>query len=295
MKKLFMFAAAALMAVSFVSCNKDDEGKDDEGNVKVKIETAAENLVAYFGFEAKDVLGEGITLDGTKGAGSLDETGFIGKCYANTAKLNTQEAYVKYNLAAKNAIRSLESFTFTAWVNLPADKEAKGAIMSLNGTGVEPVWPSWVFLFDNLYKSEDDGQYYQQFNGRMDFLTVDGKPALWPNCAAVELNTKDKWFQIARTYDAATGHWANYCDGILINEGDFLIDENPVGGVNACVANDCNALYLGGWASKIEGKASDGWLNYFCGSIDEVRFFNKALSAEEVVALRREELAISLQ
>ena len=67
-----------------------------------------------------------------------------------------------------------------------------------------------------------------------------------------------------------------------------------MGAINAAFASDCNALYLGGWASRIEGKASDTWLNYFCGSIDEVRFYNKALSETEMLELYKQELKVAL-
>ena len=290
MKKFFFFAASALMLAAFASCTPDGPGKDQPKTPEVK--TAAENLVVHLPLEsAADAVkvGAGISADATKGAGSF-AAGFIGKGYTNSAADNNSEAFLKLKLAAGNAFTKLESMTFSCWVKLPAGKEAKGALISFNGTGVEDIWPSFVYLFDNF--SEEAGQ---QFNGRIDFLSVDGKPAMWPNAQSPEYAKKDVWFHVARTYDASTGAWANFANGVKVNDGVFTPNDKVVGGIKAAFASDCNALYVGAWASRVEGKSSDAWQNYFCGSIDEIRFFNKALSETEINALYKEELAIPLE
>ena len=84
-------------------------------------------------------------------------------------------------------------------------------------------------------------------------------------------------------------------NGVIVNEGEFLPDGKVAGGIKAAFASDCDRLYIGGWASKIEGKAADEWLNYFPGAIDELRVFNKALSEAEVLSLYKEELKVSLE
>ena len=283
-----------------------DEKTDDEGDggeetpepTKPEVKTCAENLVLHLSFDSDAIVekGEGVTLAENKGQVELAK-GFIGKAWNNKGGDNTVEAYSKLALASGNAVTALESFTFSCWAKLPKDKEAKSGIISFNGTGVEAIWPSFVFIFDNVSDvTPEEGAPFQaqQFNGRIDFLTVEGKPALWPNCASDIFLLKDTWFQMARTYDAATGHWANYANGLLVNEGDFTPNDQPGGPVKAAFAEDCNALYVGGWASRIEGKASDAWQAYCPGSLDELRFYNKALSGDEINALYKEELNINL-
>ena len=307
MKKAFLFMAAALTLAAF-SCKKPANGTDEQ-NPGAQVTVAAENLVAYFPLESADkavTVGEGITFDSKKGAGDFGD-GRIGKAYTNTKKMNIEEAYLKFNLAKNNAFTKLESMTFSAWVKVPtplADPSdptkkltAKGAILSFNGTGVEPVWPSFVYLLDNEGVNEETGKAWMQFNGRVDFLSVEGKPLMWPNASDEAYAAKDKWIHVARTYDATTGAWATYANGLKTFEGLFTPKndgKDPVGAINAAFASDCNALYLGGWASRIEGKASDTWLNYFCGSIDEVRFYNKALSETEMLELYKQELKVAL-
>ncbi len=306
MKKVLVFAA--LFAVALFGCTKPggdraDGGKNNEGGEgketeKVIPQTAKENLVLWVSFDEEKLVevGEGVTLGENKGQVALNK-GFIGNAWTNTGGDNTIEAYTKLSLATGNALTKMDSYTFTCWAKLPKDKEAKCGIISFNGTGVENTWPSFVFLFDNVSDvTPDEGEPFkaQQFNGRIDFLSVEGKPAMWPNCASDIFMKKNEWFQLARNYDATTGHWANYANGQLVNEGDFLPGDKIVGSVSAAFATDCNALYIGGWASRIEGKASDSWQAYCPGQLDELRFYNKALSAEEILALYKEEVNINL-
>ena len=307
-KALFLAAVTALVCLG---CSKNNgnrsdsngENTDPNGGQKenLTVKTAAANLVLHLSFDDDKMVaaGEGVTLAGNKGQAALGN-GFIGKAWTNKGGANTAEAYSKFSLAAGNALTKMESFTFTVWAKLPKDKDAKGGIISFNGTGVEAIWPSFVFLFDNISDIDlDDGSRVQaqQFNGRIDFLTVEGKPAMWPNCASEIYNQKDEWFQLARTYNAATGAWANYANGLPVNSGEFLLGEEgnqkPGGPVNAAFAADCNAFYVGGWASRIEGKASDSWQAYCPGSLDELRFYNKALAEDEILALYKEEMAIN--
>ncbi len=316
---LFLTSLLAVMLLGF-SCTKPGGNRTDtnpnqnqnQGNngnenenppvpEKQVAKTCEENLVLWLSFDEDKLVekGEGVTLGENKGQAGLGG-GFIGKAWTNKGGDNTVEAYTKLNLAAGNALTKLESFTFSGWAKMPKDKEMKCGILSFNGTGVEAIWPSFVFLFDNISDIEmEDGTKFQaqQFNGRIDFLTLEGKPALWPNCASEIYLFKDEWFQFGRTYDAATGHWANYANGQIVNEGDFLLGEDqvPGGPVKAAFASDCNALYIGGWASRIEGKANDAWQAYCPGSMDEFRFFNKALSPEEMAALYKEEMTISVE
>ncbi len=291
MKKTILLAAFAVSAV-FSACTTTNPV---DTKSQSQVTTAKDNLVLHIGFEVTDKLPASVSLDKLYGKGGYTVAdGVYGNAYTNEAADNNTQAYIKYNLAAGNPFTSLESMTLSCWVKLPAGKPAKGALLSFNGTGVEAVWPSFVYLFDNSGVNEETGQEEQDFNGRIDFLSVDGKPAMWPNVRSAEYARKDTWFQVARTYDAATGHWVNYANGVKVNEGDFLVNEKPVGGIKAAFASDCDALYIGGWASKIEGKANDEWLNYFPGSIDELRVFNKALSEAEVLSLYKEELAVSL-
>ena len=291
MKKIF-FLAAAMSVAMFVSCEKQGGNNDDDNATKVTV--AEDALVLHLPFEDGEVaVGKGFSYDSKKGTADFVD-GFIGKCYTNTAASADSEAYLKYNIAADNCINDLTSFTFSAWVKRPAN--GSGAFFSING-GVDGFWwTTMQFIYDNLVGEE--GAQEHQFNGRFEHNGV----AQWPNTQNVAFTALDTWYQIVRTYDENTSEWNVYVDGVKlpIVDGDgnpinkMMDGENPLGALN--LANEAmNALYIGGWASRIEGKQNETWMTYFNGSIDEVRIYNRALTDQEIGQLWQQEKLINLE
>lgn len=281
MKKYFVFAAAALVALA--ACKKTDGGETKPTVPEVK--TAKENLVAHFGFEAGETVATGITLDKNYGAASTSAAGYIGKGWSNTKADNAEVAYTKYNVAA-NALNGMTDVTFTAWVKNNADKY-KGAILSLNGSGID--WPAFIAYFDN--KNEVEGVTAQQVNGRLTFWDNGADVNLWLSTSDAAFAKYGTWYQFAFTYKASTGEWALYVDGVRVGE---VRNFDPKLAFNKLVTANSNAIYVGGWASRIEGTSTADWQSYFAGSIDEIRLYNKALTEAEIQALRKEEVAIAL-
>lgn len=294
MKKLLVFAAVAVVAL--VACNKND-GKEDGQKKVAEVKTCAENLVAHFMFESETnaVKAEGITFASKAGAANFG-AGEIGNGYVNKSGKN-DESYLKFNLAKDNAISKLEDVTITMWIN-NIEEFQKGGLMSVNGKlFATQDWPSFVMMFDNKnFLNDEAGQptevKTQQFNGRIMFKKEDGAETnLWLDTWDPAFAKYATWTQIGFTYVASTGAWALYVDGVKVKEAEYG-DKMPFG---KCIPADANALYVGGWASFIEKyQGAADWQSYFSGSIDEIRIFNKALTEEELLALRKEEVAIAL-
>lgn len=294
MKKIFYLAAAMSIAM-FVSCEKDDKKNNEPETPKVTV--AEDALVLHLPFEDGSVaVGEGVTFASKFGQGDFVD-GFIGKAYANTSSDPKKEAYLKYNLAAANCIKNLESFTFSAWVKRPA--LGSGTFFSVNGG--EHDWASTMqFFFDNSGVGED-GATYQQFNARIDSYKEgeDGakfQASCWPNIQGPEYAKVDEWFHVVRSYDAVTGAWKVYADGVLTHEGvhEYGDPAAPFGALDLN-SDAMNALYIGGWAAVIDEVNNQDWMTYYNGSIDEVRMFNRALTDEEVGKLWQAEKLINLE
>lgn len=294
MKKIFYLAAAISIAM-FVSCDKTG-GTDDEGT-KTEVTVAKDALVLHLPFEDGSVaVGEGVTFASKEGQADF-VAGFIGKAYTNKAANGETAAYLKYALAADNFVGDLKSFTFSAWLKRPAT--GSGAFFSING-GVDSFWGSTLqFYFDNAYPNEETGIVDQQFNGRIEHNGV----AQWPNAQNPAFSSLDKWYQVVRTYDAATSSWNVYVDGVKVvlplGEDDaptnILQDGGqPIGNLNLAT-EAMNALYIGGWATRIDGNQNESWMTYFNGSIDEIRMYNRALTDQEIGKLFQEEKLISLE
>lgn len=284
--------------IALVSCKKDEPGKDDPKDQTPEVKTCAENLVLHMPFEAADnavKVGEGITFAEKKGGADFG-TGYIGKGYVNTAG-NNSEAYLKFNLAAANALSKLQSATFTVWVKNNEEFQ-KGGLFSVNGKHFDNQdWASLVTYFDNKNTVKDEagndtGVKTQQVNGRLMFKKEDGSETnMWLDTWDPAFAKYGTWFQYAFSYDAATGAWSLYVDGVKVKDAEYG-DKMPFGGA---VPANANAFYVGGWASWIESyKGAAEWQSFFSGSIDELRIYNKALTEAEIQALRKEEVAIAL-
>ena len=298
MKKILYFVAAFAAVAMFASCDqKDGNEGTDEGS---KVTVATENLVLYLPFEDGAVgAGKGIAFVEKKGSADFTE-GFIGKGYTNTSSDAKTEAYLKYSVAADNLFKELKSFTWSAWIKRPAT--GSGAIFSLNGGTSD--WGSIMhFMFDNASTNEETGVVSQQFNGRIDMQIDEAWPAFWPNVNGPEFAQTDKWFQIVRTYDAATSVWNVYVNGVKF--GNFVDEEGnptsklmykdaPLGDLNLA-SETMDAFYVGAWAAIVDGVNNQSWMTYFNGSIDEMRIYNKALSDEEIAKLYQEEALIALE
>ena len=286
MKKVFVLLAIAAVA-GFASCNPIDKPEEDPGTSLVTV--ASDNLVVYLPLESAEKavsVGDGITLAEAKGSAAYAE-GILGQGYTNTTGDNMKQAYLKFNLASANAFKNLESMTFTCWVKLK-EECSKGAIMSINGSGLD--WPAFIAYFDNSGTTEE-GEKTQQVNGRLVFHDAEGaEQNLWLDTWDPAFAKYGKWFQFAFTYDNATGAWALYVDGIKVKDAEF----GPKIPVNNLLTASCNAMYVGGWSTFIEGQSTQDWQSYFAGSIDEIRVYNRVLSETEITTLRVQELAAAV-
>lgn len=287
MKKVFVLFAFLAVAASFVGCDPTDKPEQDPGTALVTV--AAENLVVYMPLESAEKavsVGEGITFAEAKGNASYTD-GILGQGYVNSTGDNMKQAYLKFNLAANNAFKNLQSMTFSCWVKLN-EACSKGAIMSINGSGID--WPAFIAYFDNS-GTNDEGVKTQQVNGRLVFHDAAGNEQnLWLDTWDPAFAKYGKWFQFAFTYDASTGAWKLYVDGIMVKEAEF----EPKIAVNNLVTANCNAMYVGGWSTFIEGQSTQDWQSYFAGNIDEIRVYNRVLSESEITSLRVQELAAAV-
>ena len=292
-----MLVAAGLM---MAACSLEDlKNVVDEGLDKLtEIQTAKDNLVVYLPLESETnavKLGEGITYGSKAGAAGFAK-GEVGQGYTNTSAKN-DEAYLKFNLAKDNALTKLNDVTITLWTK-NVEEFQKGAFLSVNGKNFpQQDWPSFIFYLDNKDPEKDEagnptGLTIQQINGRLMFKNELGlETNLWLDTRDKAFAVYDKWFQLGFTYDHTTGAWALYVDGVKVKDAEYG-DKQPF---NKCIPEDATTLYVGAWASWVEKYAGAAdWQLYYAGSIDDIRFFNKALSETEMAELYKEEIKFTL-
>ena len=297
MKKYLLIIAAAVAALAISSCKKggdDDKKIDTTGGVNV----AAENLGAYRPLNsAEDVitLGEGITFIEAGGQAEFNAKGFRGGAYNNKGASDETQAYLKFGVPQK-FLANMSSFTVTAWVNSPSQR---GGIVTFDG-GTDANWGAWDMFYDG---GDKDGTLLKGYL----FSTKTEWGGFYPNFKTQAI-VANQWIQVGFSYDENTS-WANlWVNGILIGNVDE--EAQKILGTSTCWAGpadaegnqekvgkivmpDVSLMYLGAFASRETGKSAETWLSYFAGKIDEVRIFNKALSAEEMLDLYKAEVKVS--
>ena len=297
MKKAFLFLAAGLMMTACSLSDLEDLANQVVDKV-TEIKTAAENQVIYMPLDSEKkaiTIGEGISFASKNGAADF-QTGHLVNAYVNNSGKN-DEAYLKFNLASGNALTKLNDVTITLWTK-NVEEFQKGAFLSVNGKNFpQQDWPSFIVYLDNKGEEKDEneqptGVKTQQINGRLMFKNELGlETNMWLDTWDKAFAVYDKWFQLGFTYDHTTGAWALYVDGVKVKEAEYG-DKMPF---NKCIPDDATTLYVGAWASWVEQyPGAADWQMFYAGSIDDVRFFNKALTETEMADLYKEEIKFTL-
>jgi len=146
-----------------------------------------------------------------------------------------------------------QNFSVSTWVYIKGD----GAGLADNGiiTNVEPTSgdPGWLLIYNTT-------------DNNIRFYAEDG---VWQNAASVAVNN-NQWYHIVGVADA--GILRVYIDGLSSGTTDTYGTIDYTGTTNS---------YIG-----VYDTSGDNF-NYFNGTIDEVRVYNRALSADEVGELYR--------
>ena len=150
-------------------------------------------------------------------------------------------------IPSSSSIRSMEHLTIMAWANRTLDEN--------------------LFLIGHNYKSTNSmflGFHGSAFKWRLDKLY--NQPGHFGNCVAGTANT-NQWYHITGTYDGSAVKL--YVDGVLL-----------------CSMPLSGPLSLGTEVFTMAGFVNAGSttpVGRYFGKIDDVRFYNRALSQQEIV------------
>jgi hypothetical protein len=295
MKKIKLFSGIAVIALvlgmSFTSCksstNDPNAGKTDPSTI------ATADLVAYFPFNGngKD------SITGMAPVSSGNVTYATAKRKSGFQGNNL--GYFLYNLPTTSKLRTLKAFSVAMWLNEPQIPN-----------GVDPV--PMILQITN-----DDDNFWGNLSlsqDRMGTLTplapVDSlnlktvfhsQTAVWNN-QFINFPTPSikasKWTHLIFQYDNVSSTFSVYVNGAKVTGAlatawaPRYADAKPATGVQPpfgdMVFNKASKLILGGgWATKIiqTPAATDTWMGWFSGTMDELRIYDRALTDVEVQAL----------
>lgn len=258
----------AAFTLAMVSCQKKFDPlsyapKETFGGYAASNEVAAADLVAHFAFEGNLV--DSVSKTAATNNGTSNSTGIKGQ--GMQIGLNNYAVF-----SPTPAIKNLQSMSIAYWVNTP-----------INTTGIQtPV--------DFVNDSQFWGNFDMYFDGQSDASSV-FKMHLFGNGGANEAwltawsltSPWGKWIHIALTYDMASEKFTFYVNGALVGTST----QTGFGAVNFA---NVPAIILGTvqfqtTPSMTSATDSQSWASFLLGTLDELRIYKKALSADDVKAL----------
>ena len=289
-KYLSIFFAAATAVALIASCEKNgdnnNDGKldaDDPGTVKT------ENLVAYFPLESETeaVVSESVSYSKKAGAAGFTK-GIRGNCYYNSSLDNRNISYLDFAIADKTPLKTMTSYTIACWIKMPVPTADAPSLLNIDGGdgymgNLNIMFEKWGCNSDSLYVKAYLYASTSEWKGHDLGLDRAGF-------------TTDKWFHLVYSYNEEDSKITLY------SNGEFIADSGRWGG--PADANGENQpplgkitldpamkhLYVGAWASNLDGTADAAGRSSYSGLVDEIRIWNVALTPEEIEDLYTKEV-----
>ncbi len=295
-----MIAMMIMMGSMLTSCGNDDpidDGKIDPGTI------ATSNLIAYFPFEndGKDQISS-MTPSNTATTTSTFVDGRRGKAFQGATD---KKSGLIYTLPANSKLKTLKAFSFSVWVkqvpNTIATTDApEQMVFQLDGKG-DWIWGN-LFLLQHRNWPEGADEKARNY-AEMDCYFWKDDAEAWKgqrgNGWYVDV-TAPQWRHMICTYDNVTSKFNAYVNGVHVTAFDgtpymgvdrFQRDgkDLPLGDLKF---NSPEKFAIGAWSDRLAGTSlqDDVWASPFKGLIDELRIYDKALTAVEAKALYDAEL-----
>jgi hypothetical protein len=279
MKKIIIKNGLVLLGIGVVllsSCYKKFDTKSYQPAFTVNgytssAEIGGNSLVGYWAFDGSLI--DSISKTASTNAKTSFANGFKGQA------LNLNVANKSYVTATpSNAVKGLSSFTISFWVNptfvdADNDKKIDGIIGFVNLARTNDFWGDIDWFVENGSSTSAAVIKVHVVGGASDtWLTLNNVTNLFGN-----------WSNHTLTYDAGTSTLTYYINGAPV--GSSLTSWT-----GAIQFPSPGPLVFG--ATQFQTDPSNGtaggaqpWASYLTGLMDEVRIYNKALTASDIQAL----------
>jgi hypothetical protein len=265
-----LFLGAALVTGFYLtSCTKDD----NNGTTKVDPSTiATTNLVAYFPFDnsATEAIAN---LTPTAHPLVTYVTGRRGQAYQGA-----DGAHLLYTLPMNSKLKTLTSFSVAMWLKSPLVTGDPEPIIMQIGRTDDLYWGNMTLCLNRLSSTADSLQLHAFF--LKSGVSWSGQNIGYSN-SMFQVN---QWMHLVFEYNGATSKFMIYKDGIKVvtNTG---VEDRKANEAGLALGNlnfiNADVLNIGSWRPKSEGSATDVWMGWFKGNLDELRIYDKALTATE--------------
>ncbi len=272
------------MSTMFVSCGDDD---DDNNNNPPAGPTdpstiAASNLVAYFNFEGNGNSTIGALVP-AKEQQATYPTGRRGKAYQGTGTADIA-SYLMYNLPSDSKLKTLKAFTTSMWLKMAptADGGPEPMVYQIDGL--------WGDMGNFALKQQRNPVPYDTAQFQVFFFSegydYQGQFISDIHSPGYKLNT---WIHVIFTYDNVSSKFYAYLNGDVVKLPDSSTNRYQKEGGPALgdmKFADANHFVIGSWYAKAAATASaQDWMGYYKGLLDELRIYDRALTAAEAKQL----------
>lgn len=270
MKKIFINQSLPLLIICgllLTSCYKKFDPKSYQPAFTINGYTSSAeigqgHLVGYWAFDGNYI--DSVSEVAATGVGTSFTGGFKGQAFQGA-----NNAYVISDLP--NAIKNSSSFTIDFWINSP--QNTTGILTPVCIAKTNDFWGSLDMFVENG-STATSGNLKVHFNGQSEVWFTNG----------FITNPWGSWQNIALTYDAVTSTF------ILYQGGNAVATQSAAGLGNLVFPATATKIIFGTeqfQCSPSLGTAggAQGWASYLTGQMDEVRVYNKVLSATDLQAL----------
>jgi len=230
-------------------------------------EIASANLIGHWAFE--NSLIDSVSNTSGTGVGTSFTTGLKGQ-----ALQGADNGYVIST--PSSSILDIQSFTIAFWVNTTQNTDGTFGLVCLSNTN--DFWGNIDIFFENGSTSSNAVLKAHIEN----WTETNTDNDQWLGAFSIG-NVWNSWSHIVVTYDAGSSTFATYVNGVLINTTVKANNGN-------LKFQNASALIFGTMQFNADpslGTAGgpQDWASYLPGAMDELRIYNKAITAGDVKAL----------
>ena len=208
-------------------------------------------LVGYWTFDGNSMKNNVADKSGSGNTGYLQNFGATSTAVVpgkigQSLKFDGVDDYV--NLGTPASLQNTGPITLSAWVYRTSGTASRGIVMYEGNVGNNVQWS--MYMINKVQFAQGDGSAF--------FMTGNATLSL------------DRWYHLAAVRSGSSGNWTItlYVNGVFDKTSNTAVDPSTT---------SLTTMRIG---SKFAGGVS-----YFPGSIDDVRIYNRALSASEIKQL----------
>ncbi|UFH54935.1 LamG-like jellyroll fold domain-containing protein [Spirosoma sp. KNUC1025] len=302
-RTITLWAAAAIVVGStlFTSCKSDDGGTTlpPIGGYNNSNEVAASNLLAHWTFDGTN--NEDISKTAPSNSSNATfTTGTKGQA------LQLNSGYLLYpTISSLSSTSAIPSVTVSSWVKVANNGTTASSVFALTqALAAQGDWnqgPLNVYVETGSYKAASDtlrlhAAFHTYLNGNYstggDNVNGFGNADIGTKWQIVK--GAGSWVHYVMVYDGSSSNIDLYANGKLVSNSDYRNRTVNGVGIGPITLATPTQVIIGGWPSANTGytkAAAQSWQGLFNGSIDEIRVYNKALSATDIGSLYQLESA----